>query len=533
MERQISIEELITEVKRLILGENISCAIELCTKALKTQPLNSQIYQQRAILYMLTGDTEKSKEDVQKAKKLNSLVSHNVLEGMVNYVRTVQNNENNADNLEHYYKNAQAALEKKPPDLISAYAILSEIIRRDKKAVRAYSQRADVLYALKQYEQCADDCRSAIALDENNLDAFIYLSKAHFSSHHYIQACAASEVVLSLDKSNIEGHYIGAMACYELKKYQQAIEICTQYLAMNSESSITYCARACCYFALGELQKGEDDYQKAIILNTVLQETYLSRIHEAKMMYRQNMLIFVDQEPKTNLIHYNITLLDERAESFKKYVAALKTLMEDHNETDAERVLSQYCLAELYAKCRFTYLHKFKNVCNWPAKNEYRIQMAACHYIIVLDKLINGVMFNQLMFSSLIKRIILDNLNNCKLNSDAIPSNSYDSRNQLSNPMTADEIISSKVKLCLDVVLGISHLYLESLLSRQCIQALKNDFRNRLISCLNNAIPIIIEKSEDAQLLFDHLASNPENIFVFFQIKIKQNRYAIRPIQGV
>lgn len=109
MERQISKEELITEIKRLIIAENITGAIEFCTRALITQPLNAEIYTQRAMLYMLVGDTDKTYADIQHANKLSSKtkISEDILE-MVRKMLISPENENNAEDLERYYQNAQA-----------------------------------------------------------------------------------------------------------------------------------------------------------------------------------------------------------------------------------------------------------------------------------------------------------------------------------------------------------------------------------------------------------------------------------------
>lgn len=590
MQKLISLDELVAEIQKLIKANNLVEAIKICTDAITLQPLNADFYQQRAIIYMISGQIEKSRKDTQTAltlSKTSKLSNHFLLsliedvgnkedqsstksnsvdntefykkmtlvylsikhydevikygnlaekENIANdeifvrmamaYTHLKQYNDAlryftkalsiNTNNYEIYYLRSNTYLQMIPPRFQLALEDINKLIQTNKTHSKAYATRAYILFHMDKFKDAKLDCIRAIKIDENNAEAFYTLARCHYALKSFIQSVAAGEVQLSIDPKMVEGYCICAMSSYELGQFSATIEFCDKGLKEDNHFAIFFQLRSCAKMSLGDYDEAIIDYKQACLLYPDNQESFLDRFQQAKLHYERRVIKFIETESKNNDLHIDKLIDNDRILQFNSHEKNMLTIVANTKCNDYIHHVFTYCLAELYAKCQWTYLCKFGDeTVDYDQKDQIRIEKSARYYINVLNGLLNNSVISPALKANSTRIAVFNLFKQLKL--------PVDKNNGLINKCIealphAELIQSQKINFLINILLGINQLYVQSPRATQYFkEELPVDFKTALIKCLNQALKELLSDKE-AEILWQHLDKYADNIFNCFNI---------------
>ncbi len=142
---------------------------------------------------------------------------------------------------------------------------------------QVFSNRGGARMHLQQYELAEKDFRTAIS--RSSVPSEIYLTD-HASSlgllGRYDEALPELDKALRIKPDYIPAFQLQAAIYFELKRYPEAIAVCTAGLKRRSDYEL-YWSRATCFNELDELQKATADLDQAIALKPQDADSYILR----------------------------------------------------------------------------------------------------------------------------------------------------------------------------------------------------------------------------------------------------------------
>ncbi len=260
MQQLISIDQLTTEIQILIKEGSINEAINHCTNALTLQPLNSDILQQRAILYFISMQLDKAREDIQKALLLKGgkKLSNNFLLSLIGDTVDKKNKdgqkpESSSDVLKdvNYYRKITV--------IYLSIKMYDEVIKFVKEAEDVGINDDDIFFNaaiaysnLKRFDEALIYYAKALAINANNLDIFYHRINTYFnmSPPQYDRALDDANLIIQRHKSQAKAYAKRAYILFHQEKYDHAIEDCSRAIQIDENNLEAFYTLARCHYAV-------------------------------------------------------------------------------------------------------------------------------------------------------------------------------------------------------------------------------------------------------------------------------------------
>ena len=168
-----------------------------------------------------------------------------------------------------------------------AIEYFTKAIKIDPKYIDAYHWRGITYNDLKKYDEAINDFNNTIKLSPEHAEAYKYKGDIYFDLEKYEEAIHNYDKAIKINPKKALWYISRGMA-YQTqgmaeqnpfidnskfnsqKKYNKAIENFTKALEINPKFAIVYKARSQAYILLGQNDKADADYKKAIELDPSL-----------------------------------------------------------------------------------------------------------------------------------------------------------------------------------------------------------------------------------------------------------------------
>lgn len=216
---------------------------------------------------------------------------------------------------------AKALIGSKDPDL--AQIVLEEAASSFPNSSDAHGELGLLLSSQSEYQKAAPELERAVQIEPNSFKYSLALAEAMLSSKHNFTALRFLQSVQNRFQSLPEYQYILALAYYDCYRYPEAISEFEAVAKAQPEMDRVPFLIGNCYMALGDLQKAEEFYQKAIAMKPQ-QPSY--RVALGKMLRMQGRIdeaIHVLEEelqiaPSDAESRYHLALCYEARKNFEE-----------------------------------------------------------------------------------------------------------------------------------------------------------------------------------------------------------------------
>ena len=226
-------------------------AVAAYDEALRLNPQNAMVYNNRGKAYNDLGEHQRAIEDLNEAIRLDPKLAW------------AYNNRGNAYNElgEH-----QRAIED-----------LNEAIRLDPKLAWAYNNRGVSYDNLGEHRRAIEDYDEAIRLDPKLASAYNYRGNAYANLGEHQRAIEDLNEAIRLDPKLAPAYNYRGYAYNDLGEHRRAIEDYDEAIRLDPKLASAYNYRGNAYANLGEHQRAIEDYDEAIRLDPKLAWAFGSR----------------------------------------------------------------------------------------------------------------------------------------------------------------------------------------------------------------------------------------------------------------
>lgn len=239
-----TMDELIAQGKQFRSKDELPAAIVALNEALRREPDHAHALRLRSQARLETNELDGAMQDANRAVELAS----DVAEGYLFRAKVrIWKDQDFTGAISDYDKAAKMA----PKD----WVILNN---------RGFAKKQ-----LKRYEDAAKDFETAIELAPKNADLHQFLGECKYNLGEYETALKEYELGLELAENPTNRQwYTTAEACYQLRKYREAIKYVTHAIGAKNlppDQGDDWCYNMIghCHFALGEFQSALTNYDKA------------------------------------------------------------------------------------------------------------------------------------------------------------------------------------------------------------------------------------------------------------------------------
>ena len=141
---------------------------------------------------------------------------------------------------------------------------------------------------------------SSLNFTTNDFWSIYSLGEIYLNNNDYKNAIYNYQKAISLNPDYTQSYLSLAHAYIYLQDYQNALDALNKYLAYNKNSDIAYAMRAKAYLAINNIDKAENDIQKAINIEEDI--SYL--LIEAKILYHKGD--YAKAREKLNILSKNV-----------------------------------------------------------------------------------------------------------------------------------------------------------------------------------------------------------------------------------
>jgi tetratricopeptide (TPR) repeat protein len=181
---------------------------------------------------------------------------------MTEYTAALKLDPNNA----LVYNNRGAAYENKGM-YDRAIEDYNQALRLDSNFVNAYSNRGNTYTSKGMYDHAIADCSHALRLNPNFAPAYNNRGLAYWWKKMYDRAIADYTQAIRLDPTIAKFYYNRGVAYYSKGMYDQTIADCNQALRLDSNYADAYQNRGVAYYAKGMYDRAIADYEAVLRLN--------------------------------------------------------------------------------------------------------------------------------------------------------------------------------------------------------------------------------------------------------------------------
>jgi len=148
-----------------------------------------------------------------------------------------------------------------------AAIVLREAAGSFPDSARAHGEYGELLSRRSEYDKAASELKRAVELEPDSFPYSLALAEAWLSSKHNFTALKFLLSVRSRFESLPKYQYILALAYYDCYRYPEAIAEFETVARVEPQIDRVPFLVGNCYMALGELEKAQEFYRKAIAMN--------------------------------------------------------------------------------------------------------------------------------------------------------------------------------------------------------------------------------------------------------------------------
>jgi tetratricopeptide (TPR) repeat protein len=217
-------------------------AIDSYTKALELEPSYVNAYVARAKCYESLNRIEEALTDYERASTFDPKEEE--------YTKSASELAYDLKQYERAIKNANLALER-DKKLLNLYHVkiwslfylekLDEAIETANKAIDikknflSYYDKAEMLYAKKDYKEAQNNYQLAITYNRNNIYGYLGLANAYYYQDLYDQTISTANSALNVDQRSRDAYWIRALAYYKKIDYMNAIADLSQIIVLHPD----------------------------------------------------------------------------------------------------------------------------------------------------------------------------------------------------------------------------------------------------------------------------------------------------------
>ncbi len=183
---------------------------------------------------------------------------------------------------------------------------------------------------LISFAQATDSIKKAIALDDNNSDAYMVLSDIYLLKRQHQQAIAAAERAVRLNPNGADAYCQLAWILYNSGRRVEAIDLLMKAIQLNPFPPSYYLmSLGAAYISVGQYEKAIDALKKAIHIepnnlfaHVILAAAYIKAGKEKEAHNEAAVALRID--PKFSLDYYEKILPDINRSYVKDYIANLR-----------------------------------------------------------------------------------------------------------------------------------------------------------------------------------------------------------------
>ncbi|MEK7487226.1 MAG: protein kinase [Planctomycetota bacterium] len=164
----------------------------------------------------------------------------------------------------------------KSQDFQGAIADYTQAILFNDHYLEAYLQRGISRFILKQYKEAIEDYTTALNLSPNNANVYYNRGNVKDEFQDWEGAIQDYTIAIHLDSNQVKAYLNLAILKEKRNDWLGAIRDYTEAIRIKPQA-LFYYNRACCQFALGNLDEALNDTTEAIYLNPQYGEAYLNR----------------------------------------------------------------------------------------------------------------------------------------------------------------------------------------------------------------------------------------------------------------
>ena len=183
---------------------------------------------------------------------------------------------------------------------------------------------------LISFAQATDSIKKAIALDNNNSDAYMVLSDIYLLKRQHEQAIAAAERAVGLNPNGADAYCQLAYILHQSGRPVEAIDLFKKAIRLNPFPPSYYLMMlGSAYIPVGQYEEAIDALKKAIHLepnnifaHVILAASYIKAGREEEAHNQAAIVLRID--PKFSLDYYEKILPDINRSYVKDYIASLR-----------------------------------------------------------------------------------------------------------------------------------------------------------------------------------------------------------------
>jgi tetratricopeptide (TPR) repeat protein len=130
----------------------------------------------------------------------------------------------------------------------------------------AYRERVEAYRALGSFDKAFDDCTTSLREWPNRIETLEQRADLAKRLKRPQIAAADFQRATKLDPSNTDSWFGLAQSYGDMKQYDNAVNICSQYLSAFPKDDDGYVLRGDFYMDMGKTAKAIDDYSRAVSL---------------------------------------------------------------------------------------------------------------------------------------------------------------------------------------------------------------------------------------------------------------------------
>ena len=262
-------------------------AIDNYTKSLDIDPNYVNSYIARAEAYVKMSNVSEALTDYERAgtlepkEEIYHLRAAELSLELKEYKRAIKNSElaiaQDKKNLGSYHVKIMSlhylGLDKE--------ALENAVIAMDiKKNYETYYDRAEMLFAVKEYNEAEQYYEKAIDKDENIVKGHIGKANAYYYQNKYDEALTSANSALRYDKKSKDAYWIRSKTYHKKMDYMSAINDLSQIILLYPNEDYikdVYYERALSYTAFNQHIPAVTDYSKVIELDPNYYQAYFKR----------------------------------------------------------------------------------------------------------------------------------------------------------------------------------------------------------------------------------------------------------------
>jgi tetratricopeptide (TPR) repeat protein len=248
-------------------------ALKFLNKSIDIDPKNIKSFLWRAFTYEHTKSFQKAIDDYDLAIKNNPKYTYihikkwNIYKNSLHMQDQAESALNQAEKINYVYANILAGSNLHGVDDKESLKYLDKAINAEKRNSKAYYERCNTHYNLKNYRQAIYDCQKHLDLGGQNIFAYEEIGSSYNQLKKYKEAIEMYSLAISQLPDYAMFYADRAVSFSMIDNHQSALNDFNKAIELDSEKSYYYEARGLNYAFINKYTEAYSDFNKAIQLN--------------------------------------------------------------------------------------------------------------------------------------------------------------------------------------------------------------------------------------------------------------------------